>query len=166
MVPMKFRKWLAAGVVGASLVAATACGGSADPASHDHGRVVAHLPIQPPPHRVVGEHGIIHLTVPVGQRFSVKVDTSDGPFFWDEAGSPPDPRLARFVGDFNDGYCGADQYGCRVPYFHTLLARSRGTTTMTWRFHNVSCPPGRDRASKATARCTRIETVVFDITIR
>jgi hypothetical protein len=164
MVPMKFRKWLAAGVVGVSLVAATACGGSSDPASHDHGRVVAHLPIQSPPHPTVGEHGIIHVTVAAGQRFSIKVDTSDGPYTWDEVGNPPG-RLVKFVGDFNDGHCGADSYGCRVPYFHTLLARSSGATTMTWRFRNVGCPPGR-HARYGGASCTRIETVVFDLTIR
>lgn len=162
---MKFRKWLLASV-GCGLVAATGCGGSTDPASHDHGRIVAQLPIlfaaRP---AFFAEHGTIHVAVAVGQRFSIKVDTSDGPYFWNEAGRPPNSRLVKLVGDFNDGHCAADLLGCRVPYFHTLLAQDSGTTTMTWRYHNVSCPSGQGRPSKATARCTRIGTVVFDITI-
>jgi len=159
---MKFRKWLVAAVIGGSVLSAAAYAGLATAPGHDHGRVVALLPILSGPDPAFPEHQIIYVKVHPGQLFSIKVHTSDGPFFWDESGRPPDPRLIKTAGDFNDGHFPAGLVGCRVPYFHTLLARRAGATSMTWRFHNVSCPAG----GNAAARCRRITTVVFDITIR
>jgi hypothetical protein len=173
MVPMIVRI-LAAAALSACLFSAAACGTTSAPAAsrsapaatHDHGRVVADLPIAFAPRPVFLETEIIRVTVNVGQRFSIKVGTSDGPVYWDQVGSPPDPRLVKVLGNFNDGHCPPDLVGCRVPYFHTLLALAAGTTTMTWRYHNLACQVHQMSASKVVARCARLRTVIFDIVIR
>ena len=163
---MLFRNAIAATVVGACLLSAAGCGRPAAPASPEHGRVVADLPISFPPLPVYLMTETIQVNVGAGQRFSIKVGTSDGPVYWSQFGSPPDPRLIKVVGDFNDGRCPADQVGCRVPYFHTLLARGRGSTTMAWRYHNLSCTARPRSSSKAVVWCPRLRTVIFDIMVR
>lgn len=147
-----------------SLIAAAACAGQA--AAQDHGRVVGHLTIPFRPAAVTGTTEVIRVAVNRGQRFSVKVETSDGPFFWNQTGDRPDPRVVRLAGDFNQGSCGSGMVGCRVPYFHTLLARARGTTTMSWRYHDLRCQAERKRMTQATRSCPSVTIVTFDITVR
>ncbi len=147
-----------------SLLAAAACAGPA--AAQDHGRVVAHLTIPFRPASVTGQTEVIKVAVRSGQRFSVKIETSDGPFFWSQAGRWPDPRVVRLAGDFNDGSCASGMAGCRVPYFHTLLARARGTTTMSWKYHDLRCRSVRKRMTQATRSCPSVTVVTFDITVR
>jgi hypothetical protein len=156
-------------------LAGSACGSTPAPATpgQAHGQVVAHLSIPFRPAGTALGTEVLKVTVPAGRRFAVKVDTSDGPFFWSITGSPPDTRVVRFVGNFNQGSCPADQVGCRVPYFHTMLARGPGTTTMTWRYHDLPCqatPPPNSQASGASGQsarsCPRVSVVVFDITVR
>ncbi|HUZ52621.1 MAG TPA: hypothetical protein VMU94_08825 [Streptosporangiaceae bacterium] len=147
-----------------SLLAAAACAGPA--AARDHGHVVAHLTIPFRPAAVTGKTEVIKVAVSSGQRFSVKVDTSDGPFFWNQTGSRPDPRVVRLAGDVNDGGCASGMVGCRVPYFHTLLARARGTTTMSWKYHDLRCQAVRKRMTQATRECPSVTVVTFYITVR
>jgi hypothetical protein len=162
MVPMNLRTALVAFL---SLIAAAACAGPA--AAQDHGRVVAHLAIPFRPGAVTtGTTEVIRVAVNRGQRFSVKVETSDGPFFWNQTGRRPDPRVVRLAGDFNQGSCAAGMAGCHVPYFHTLLARARGTTTMSWRYHDLRCQAVRKRMTQATRSCPSVTIVTFDITVR
>ncbi len=99
--------------------------------------------------------------VSAGERFSIKVHTSDGPFWWTQQ-SKPDPGLVRLAGNFDEGSCPANAVGCRVPYFHTLIARHAGTTTMTWVYHAPSC---QATPSAGSPGCTAMATVRFDITI-
>ncbi len=106
------------------------------PVQADHGRVVAHLPI---PFTPAGQPEVIRVTISPGQRFSIKIDTSDGPYAWLQV-SGPDPRLIGFAGDFNDGSCPSGMVGCRVPYFHTMITEHRGATTATWRYRDYACP--------------------------
>jgi hypothetical protein len=160
MVPMNLRTALVAFV---SLIAAAACAGPAS--AQDHGRVVAHLTIPFRPGAVTGTTEVIRVAVNRGQRFSVKVETSDGPFFWNQTGRP-DPRVVGLAGDFNQGSCAAGLAGCRVPFFHTLLARARGTTTMSWRYHDLHCQAVRKRMTQATRSCPSVTIVTFDITVR
>src|ERR1022692_746413 len=161
MVPMNLRTAL---VVFLSLIAAAACAGPA--AARDHGRVVAHLTIPFRPAAVTGKTEVIRVAVRSGQRFSVKVDTSDGPFYWNQTGRRPDARVVRLAGDFNEGSCASGMVGCRVPYFHTLLARARGTTTMSWQYHDLRCQAVRKRMTQATRSCPSVTVVTFDITVR
>jgi hypothetical protein len=134
----------------------TGCGGSAHSASRDHGRVVAELPIP----LDSSLNPVVHIAVTLGQRFSVKVDTSDGPYEWSEIGRSPDRQLVKLAGDFNDGHCDPEAVGCRVPYFHTLQAKARGTTTMTWHFRDFSC----QNNAGSNPDCTH-NTVKFEITV-
>jgi hypothetical protein len=162
---MIVRGLAAAALVGGCVLTATACGNGGSPA-HDHGKVVARLPI-PFTSRVAAETAdVIKVTVAVGQRFSVKVATSDGPFYWSQAGAAPDPRLVKVAGDFNDGQCAANLVGCRVPFFHTLLARGKGTTTMSWLYHNLACAAGRKASGRTGHSCVRTAAVRFEITVR
>ena len=147
-----------------SLVAAAACAGPA--AALDHGRVVAQLTIPFRPAAVTGTTEVIRVAVNRGQRFSVKVDTSDGPFSWNQAGRWPDPRVVRLAGDFSQGSCASGMAGCRVPYFHTMLARARGMTTMSWRYHDLRCQAERKRMTQATRSCPSVTVVTLDITVR
>src|SRR5262249_39702607 len=137
---------VAAATAGLALAAA-ACSAAAPPARPgDHGPGVALLPL---PSRLTARAGgreLITVTVSAGQRFSIKIDTSDGPFWWSQSG-PPDPRIVRLAGDFNQGSCAPGLVGCRVPYFHTLLARGTGSTTMTWTYHHPPCQPAANAAS-------------------
>ena len=146
-----------------SLVAAAACAGPA--AARDHGRVVATLAIPFRPAAMTGTTEVIRVAVRSGQRFAVKVDTSDGPFFWSQTGRP-DPRVIRLAGNFDDGSCASGMAGCRVPYFHTLLARARGTATMSWKYHDLRCQSVRKRMTQATRSCPSVTVVTFDITVR
>ena len=158
---MKLRIALAAVL---SLIAAAACGTRV--VAPDHGRVVAYLTIPFRPAATTGTAEVVRVAVSSGQRFSVKVDTSDGPFYWNQTGSRPDPRVVRLAGNFDEGSCAAGMTGCRVPYFHTLLARSRGTTTMSWKYHDLHCQAVRKRMTQATRSCPSVTVVTFDITVR
>jgi hypothetical protein len=160
MVPMNLRTALAAFL---SLIAAAACAGPA--AARDHGRVVAHLAIPYRPAAVTGKTEVIRVAVRSGQRFSIRIDTSDGPFYWNQTGRP-DSRVVRLAGDFNEGSCASGMVGCRVPYFHTLVARARGTATMSWRYHDLRCQALRKRMTQATRSCPSVTVVTFDITVR
>lgn len=110
----------------------------ASPPRDDHGQVVARLPI--PFRSAAGNADIIAISVATGRRFSIKVDTSDGP------------------------YCPQDRGGCRVPYFHTLLARATGTTTMTWKCYDLSCR-AETGSTPPPSPCPVVAVVRFDITI-
>jgi hypothetical protein len=103
---------------------------------------------------------VVNVAVSVGQRFSVKVDTSDGPYEWSEIGPAPDRQLVKLAGNFDDGHCDSKAVGCRVPYFHTLLAKTRGTTTMTWHLRDFNC---QDNLA-SNPDCTH-NTVKFKITV-
>jgi hypothetical protein len=144
-------------LAGICVLGVTACGGSAaHGADRDHGVVVAELPIP-----LASSPGpVVHVAVKVGQRFSVKVDTSDGPYEWSQVGPSPDRQLVKPTGDFNDGHCQAEAVGCRVPYFHTLQAKARGTTKMTWHLLGFSCQNNAD----SDPDCTH-NTVKFEITV-
>jgi hypothetical protein len=147
---------ITAALAGSCVLAVIACSGPAHSATHDHGLVVAELPIplSSPPTPVV------KVAVKVGQRFSVKVDTSDGPYEWSEIGPKPDRHLVKVVGDFDDGHCQKRAVGCRVPYFHALKAKARGTTTMTWHLQDFNC---QDNPA-SNADCTH-NSVKFEITV-
>lgn len=134
----------------------------ANPPRDDHGQVVARLPI--PFQSAAGKADIIAISVAAGRRFSIKVDTSDGPYWWSQA-TPPDPRLIRLVANYDDGSCPQDLTGCRVPYFHTLLARAAGTTTMTWKYYDLSCR-AETGSTPPPSPCPVVGVVRFDITIR
>jgi hypothetical protein len=163
---MNVRNWLTGAVFAASLLTAAACASPGTPtAAHDHGFVAAHLTIPFRPPATAAAADIIAITVSAGRRFSIKVDTSDGPYYWSQEGPVPNPRLLRLAGDFNDGHCAPASVGCRVPYFHTLIARAAGTTAMSWRYHDLSCPPAPKAASPPSGSCPRLTTVTFDITI-
>jgi hypothetical protein len=132
----------------------------------DHGKVVAYLPI---PYQVSsdvdnGSAKTVNVTVRPGQRFSVKVATSDGPVLWRQVGPAPDGRVVSFVGDFNAGHCAKAAVGCRVPYFHILRARASGTTTMTWLYRDLACGLVRKKMTEPGRSC--VAAVAFDITVR
>jgi hypothetical protein len=145
-----------AAMAGICVLGVTACSGSSHGASHDHGLVVAELPIP----LASPATPVVKVAVTVGQRFSVKVDTSDGPYAWGQIGQLPDRQLVRVAGNFDDGHCDQKAVGCRVPYFHTLQAKAPGTTTMTWQFHDFNCQD--DLGSNPD--CTN-NTVTFEITV-
>ena len=145
-----------AAMAGICVLAVTACSGSSHRASHDHGLVVAELPIP----LASPAAPVVKVAVTVGQRFSVKVDTSDGPYEWSQVGQAPDQKLVKVAGNFNDGHCDPKAVGCRVPYFHTLQAKARGTTTMTWHFKDFNC---QDNLA-SNPDCTH-NTVKFEITV-
>jgi len=146
----------------ACTVMAAACGGG-QPA-HDHGRVVAHLTIPFAPAIAPGKPDVIRVAVARGTRFSVLVDTSDGPIDWSQTGVPS-PRLLRLAGNFDDGSCAAGLVGCRVPYFHTLIAQARGATTMSWKYNDLRCEASPAPVT-GTRPCPKLTTVTFDITVR
>ncbi len=125
--------------LGALLV--TGCGG-AGPAP-GHGPVVAQLPIPFQPAVPAGKMTVVRVHVTAGQRFSIKVDTVDYPDFWAEAGAGPDARVVQAAGDFPDGSCPGQEAGCAIPHLYAFVARSRGTTTMTWEYHqgHAGSPP-------------------------
>ncbi len=144
-------------------VGAAACSRSGATAS-DHGVVIGHLSIPFVPKTATGNAEVISATVRAGQRFSVEVDTSDGPEWWTQTGIGPDSRLVKVVGDFNVGSCPAGVTGCRVPYYHTLLARSPGTTTMTWKYNAAPCRA--PATSPVRKQCPSVTEVQFDIDVR
>jgi hypothetical protein len=148
-------------VLAVSLLTASCAG----PAAHDHGRVAGHLSIPFVPAATAGKAEIIPVAVTVGERFSIKVDTSDGPYWWTQAGAAPDPRLVRLAGNFSDGSCSPGLVGCRVPYFHTLIARARGTTAMSWRYHAPGCVTAPVTATPPGIACPAVTLVTFTITI-
>jgi len=57
----------------------------------------------------------------------------------------------------------ADMVGCRVPYFHTLLARGQSTTTMSRWYHDYACTG--PRAVRMRADCPAVTMVTFDIMV-
>jgi hypothetical protein len=160
--PVMLNAVLAALCALACSLAGAGCSATTPP---DHGAVIGHLAIPFNPPDANGSADVIAVTVGVGKRFSVKVDTSDGPFFWSQQGPAADPRVMKFVGDFNQGSCPQAEVGCRVPYFHTLLARGRGTATMTWKYHNLGCPSA-PASSQTAGKCRRVIIVTFDVTVR
>jgi hypothetical protein len=125
--------------LGALLV--TGCGGTG--AAPDHGPVVAQLPIPFQPAVPAGKMTVVRVHVTAGQRFSIKVDTVDYPDFWTEAGAGPDAQVVQAAGDFPDGACPGQEVGCAIPYLYAFVARSRGTITMTWEYHqgHAGSPP-------------------------
>jgi hypothetical protein len=140
--------------------------GGADHGDGGHGQVVASLPIPYHVSHIVSTRSArtIKVTVRPGQRFSVKVATSDGPFMWRQVGPPPDGRVVKFVGDFTSGHCVKAAVGCRMPYFHVLQARKTGSTTMVWLYRALACSPERKRIAQPDFSC--IAVVIFDITVR
>jgi hypothetical protein len=131
-----------------------------------HGKVVGYLAIPYQPGYVASTRSArtVNVTVRPGQRFSVKVATSDGPFLWRQVGPAPDSRVVRIVGDFNAGHCVKNAVGCRVPYFHILQARTAGSTSMTWLYRALACSPERKKMAQPDRSC--IAAVIFDITVR
>ncbi len=152
-------------LIGSLLILTAGCGGQSAPPVHDHGAVVARLPIQFAPSGPSRGIQTIRVLVLKGQRFSIKIGTSDGPVFWSQV-SPADPHLIKVVGDFNDGHCAPGLVGCRVPFFHTLMARGRGTTSMRWRYHGLTCEVGAVQPGSARPKCAHVATVAIDITVR
>jgi hypothetical protein len=148
------RGMIAAG--SAALAAATAvlvagCGGANPPASH--GRVVARLPI---PFQAAGPAGttkVIPVRVRPGQRFSIWVEAVGYPAFWREVGPAPDRRIVRAAGEIPDGTCPPQETGCATSSFYTFVARSPGTTTVTWQYRQG------DASHQSSAR------VAVDITV-
>lgn len=147
------------------LLTAAACAGPGGQRAPDHGLVLAHLTIPFRPATASGKADLIQLTVKPGQRFSIKIDTSDGPYDWSQV-TAPDPRIARLAGNFDDGSCAPGLVGCRVPYFHTLIARTRGTTMMSWKYHDLRCEAAQAAASPPSRSCPTVTLVTFDITVR
>jgi hypothetical protein len=133
------RRTVLGGVIaaGAAALAVTIAllvtgGGGTDPAP-GHGPVVARLPIPFLAARRAGTTDVIHVRVRVGQRFSIRAGAVDYYAFWTET-TGPDPQIVRAAGQFADGRCQAQVAGCAIPYLYTFVARSRGTTAMTWRY--------------------------------
>jgi hypothetical protein len=105
---------------------------------------------------------VVPVTVHPGERFSVLVQTSDGPYAWNQTGRP-DPGLIRLAGDFDRGTCPAMQVGCRVPYYHTLIARAPGVTVMTWNYRDFGCP--EHGPAPKDRHCLTVTHVRFRITV-
>ena len=125
--------------LGALLV--TGCSGTGP--APDHGPVVAQLPAPFQPAGPAGKMTVVPVHVTAGQRFSIKVDAVDYPDFWTQAGAGPDAQVVQAAGDFPDAACPGQQAGCAIPYLYAFVARSRGTTTMTWQYHqgHAGAPP-------------------------
>lgn len=161
---------LLAGVLVAG--AAAGCGypgarhGSAGHGGENPGKVVASLsiPYQTGSGVDAGSARTVNVQLRVGQRFSIKVATSDGPFGWRQAGPAPATRIVQVVGDFNEGHCPKLAVGCRVPYFHIMRAAAVGATTMTWLYRDLACSPARKRMVQTTQSC--FAAITFDITVR
>ena len=149
-----------AGAAALALLTAGCSGGSA--ASHDHGTVVGHLNIPFVPAHVRGQAEVVPVTVHQGERFSVLVQTSDGPYAWSQTGRP-DPGLVRPAGDFSRGTCPSMQVGCRVPYYHTLVAMAPGVTVMTWNYRDFGCP--QHGPAPKGRHCLTVTHVRFRITV-
>jgi hypothetical protein len=159
------RRLTAAALAGVVGLLAVGCGRSGA-VSIDHGVVIGHLviPFAPAATRGGGAADVIKVTVAAGQRLSVEVDTSDGPAWWSQTGAKPDASIVKVVGDYNIGSCPANQVGCRVPYYHTLLARGPGTATMTWRYNSAAC--NAPASSPLSKQCPKVRDVQFDIRVR
>jgi hypothetical protein len=151
---------LVAGAIGLLAVGCSPSGAT----TAGHGVVIGHLHIPFVPQPATGGADVINVSVQAGQRFSVEIDTSDGPYWWNQAGRRPDSRIVEVVGDFNIGSCAPDLVGCRVPYYHTLLARGRGETVMTWRYDAAPCRA--PVTSAARKQCPSVTEVQFDIHVR
>ncbi len=50
--------------------------------------------------------------------------------------------------------------------FHTLTARARGTTVMSWRYHAPGCVVAPAKATPLGLACPPVTLVTFTITIR
>jgi len=158
-----YRCRIAGLVAGAAALALLTAGCSgARAASHDHGTVVGQLDIPFVPAHVRGRAEVVPVTVHPGERFSVLVQTSDGPYAWNQTGRP-DPGLVRPAGDFSRGTCPSMQVGCRVPYYHTLVAKAPGVTVMTWNYRDFGCPE-HGPAPKGR-HCLKVTQVKFRITV-
>jgi hypothetical protein len=151
---------LVAGTAALALLTAGCSGARA--AGHDHGTVVGRLDIPFTPAHVQGQAEVIPVTVHRGERFSVLVQTSDGPYTWNQT-RRPDPGLVRLAGDFDRGTCPSGMVGCRVPYYHTLIARAPGVTVMTWNYRDFG-GPGHGPAPKGRHR-QKVTHVQFRITV-
>jgi hypothetical protein len=132
----------------------------------DHGLVVGQLPNPPQPASTQGNTDVVHLNVTVGERFSIKVDRIDFPDFWAEVGARPNPRIVQVAGDLDANSCPGTVAGCAISYFHVLVARSRGTTTMTWKYEGLSCKVARPGHTRDGYSCPAARLVTFDITVR
>jgi hypothetical protein len=82
----------------------------------------------------------VHLTtlrpilarVSVGQKFSVIVNTTDGPLEW-RLTRTGQPAIVQGQGNAVIGSCGSPPaVGCREPDQYTFVARAKGATTMEW----------------------------------
>jgi hypothetical protein len=131
-----------------------------------HGLVVGHLQDPFRPAGAPGNIDVVHLNLTVGERFSIKVDRVDFPDFWAEAGARPDPRIVHVAGDIDANSCPGTVAGCAISYFHVLVARSRGTTTMTWKYEGLSCKAARPGHTSNGYTCPAVTLVTYDITIR
>jgi hypothetical protein len=83
--------------------------------------------------------------VSAGSKFSVTVDTTDGPEAW-ELTSVGHPAIVERQGSAPVGSCGSPpKAGCTVPLRYTFLAKTAGTTTMVWTEFALGCPsqPGK-----------------------
>jgi hypothetical protein len=131
----------AAALTALGTLSVTGCGGTGP--APGHGPVVAQLPVPFQPAGPAGKMTVMPVRVTAGQRFTIEVDTADYPDFWTEAGAGPDPRVVQAAGDFPDAACPGQEVGCAIPYLYAFVARSRGTTTMTWEYHqgNAGSPP-------------------------
>jgi hypothetical protein len=136
-----------AGAAGAAALTAlgallmTGCGGTGP--APGHGPVVARLPIPFQPAGPAGKMTVMPVHVTAGQQFSIEVDTVDYPDFWTEAGAGTNSQIVQAAGDFPEATCPGQEVGCAIPYLYAFVARSRGTTSMTWEYHqgNAGSPP-------------------------
>ena len=172
---MRVHGWPRAGLLpvlvailaAASGAAAAGCGSpDASPATADHGRVVGYLriPYQLTTEADTGAPRTVSVLVHPGERFAIKVATSDGPFVWRPVGPAPDGRVVRTIGNVNDGHCAAAAVGCRVPYFHVMRAKAAGHTSVTWLYRQLSCYALRKKMTQSTRSC--VASITFDITVR
>jgi hypothetical protein len=77
--------------------------------------------------------------VPAGSKFSVTVDTTDGPEAW-ELTTVGHPAIVQKQASAPVGSCGSPpKAGCTVPQRYTFLARAPGTTTMVWTEYALGC---------------------------
>jgi hypothetical protein len=164
------RAGVAAGLTAALALLAAGCSGASAAGhghsrdhGHDHGTVVGRLGIPFVPAHVRGQAEVIPVTVHTGERFSVEVQTSDGPYVWNQTGPRPDPGVVRLAGDFDAGSCRQDQVGCRVPYYRTMIAQAPGVTTATWNYRDFGCPAHGPAPKDRT--CPKVTHVRFTITV-
>lgn len=77
--------------------------------------------------------------VAAGSKFSVTVDTSDGPEAWDLT-TVGHPGVVEKQGSAPVGSCGSPpKAGCTVPQRYTFVAKAAGTATMVWVEYALGC---------------------------